>query len=131
MTNLNALIFALAIVESGNNDSAIGDEGKALGRLQIHACVVQDVNQIYGTDYIHHPDYLFDQETSEEICRKYLVYWGAHHEGRTGLKSTYEVYARIWNGGPRGNTKSKTDNYWIKVKAALEMNLGRELKGGE
>jgi hypothetical protein len=128
--NWDLLLFALMMVESNGDCSAVGDDGKALGCLQIHACVVEDVNRIYGTSYDWHVDSKY-QSSSCKIAKKYLVYYGAHREGRTGLKATYEAYARIWNGGPKGNTKSKTDNYWNKVKAVIEKELGRELKKGE
>ncbi len=53
MTTLSNLISALIIVESSGNDLAIGDNGRALGPLQIHRGVVQDVNRITGSHYRH------------------------------------------------------------------------------
>ena len=42
------LITSLVQVESRGNSNAIGDNGKAIGCLQIHKGVVEDVNRIYG-----------------------------------------------------------------------------------
>ena len=36
------------------------------------------------------------------------------------MKPTYEVYARIWNGGPDGWKKRSTLKYWKKVKKELK-----------
>src|SRR5690348_6047925 len=46
------LLSAISTVESRNDDLAIGDNGKARGRFQIHEEVVLDVNRVYGTSYI-------------------------------------------------------------------------------
>ncbi len=107
-----ALIAALILVESAGNPAAIGDGGRALGCLQIHAAVVQDVNRAYGTNY-HHEDAL-DARKAVHICRLYLALYapaGADHE----------TLARIWNGGPRGHRKAATLAYWRKVETALGM----------
>ena len=47
--NITNLITALIAVESSGNDMAIGDNGRALGPLQIHRGVVLDVNRITGS----------------------------------------------------------------------------------
>ena len=45
------LIDALVRVESKGSVNAIGDNGKAIGILQIHKEVVDDVNKAYGVAY--------------------------------------------------------------------------------
>lgn len=54
MTNLItlSLLLAMAQVESAGRPSAIGDGGRARGALQIHRCVVVDVNRLH---YPIHP----------------------------------------------------------------------------
>ena len=47
------LIDALVAVESRGNAAAVGDSGKALGILQIHATMVADANRIAGTHFTH------------------------------------------------------------------------------
>lgn len=110
-----AVIDALVKVESGGDANAVGDNGNALGILQIWEVVVVDVNDNYGTDYDHED--AFDPAKAKEICRKYLGIYAT--EKRLGRVPTAEDYARIWNGGPNGHKKSKTDKYWEKVKRAL------------
>jgi soluble lytic murein transglycosylase-like protein len=106
------LLAALIAVESGGNPAAIGDNGRAVGILQIHAAVVADVNRIAGTRYT-----LEDRRNpvkSRQMCLIYLQHYG---RGKT-----WEQRARIWNGGPRGHEKKATEKYWEKVKREIEEN---------
>lgn len=114
---LTFLIPVLIIVESGGNDNAIGDEGKAVGCLQIHECVIQDVNRVYKTTFTKEDR--LNREKSIQICTLYLTYYGEKYEKKTGKKATEEVLARIWNGGPNGWKKESTIKYWNKVKKLL------------
>jgi soluble lytic murein transglycosylase-like protein len=105
-----ALIAALILVESAGNPAAVGDGGRALGILQIHAAVVQDVNRRYGTAY-RHQDAL-DPDRAREICSLYI-------DMHAPPGASHETMARIWNGGPRGHRRSATLPYWRKVQDAL------------
>lgn len=109
MLNLIVLIQCLIMIESGGNPDAIGDNGKAIGILQIHQCVVDDVNRIYKTDYSW-PDDCFDESKSREICEKYITFWMNHR----GLVSAKDA-ARIWNGGPVGHRLESTEDYGTRV----------------
>lgn len=104
------LIDALVHVESKGEVHAVGDNGRAVGPLQIHKEVVDDVNKAYGTTYTYADRKSLDK--SREICRKYLLLHAGH-------KASNEKYARIWNGGPGGHKKRKTRKYWVKVKRRL------------
>jgi len=116
MSSVSAnLIKALIKVESGGKIGAVGDGGLAVGVLQIHPIVIDDVNRIYKTKFTL-KDRL-DPEKSKTICRLYLDYYGRQYAKKTGLKPTDEVLSRIWNGGPGGWKKQSTVKYWNKVKA--------------
>lgn len=119
MNFLPMLIAALMAVKSGSDlkleIGKIGDHGRALGVLQIHREVVADVNRIYGTTF-RHEDAL-DPDLAATICEMYLTHYGA--ESATGKMPSPEVYARIWNGGPRGHLKEGTRGYWEKVRKHL------------
>lgn len=104
------LINALVRVESGGRAAVVGDNGKAVGILQIHKCVIDDVNRIYKTTYTYADR--TNPIKSREICKKYLTHYA-------GKNATDEKYARVWNGGPKGHTKKATEKYWARVKAAL------------
>lgn len=58
----------------------------------------------------------YDKRTSEEIALLYLTYWGKEYTRNTGKIPSYEQYARIWNGGPKGWKKASTLEYWKKVR---------------
>lgn len=106
MQFLPALISALVMVESGGDPAKVGDDGKALGVLQIHAQVVQDVNRMYGTHYRH--EHVLKPAIARRICRLYIMHYA-------GVGASAEQCARIWNGGPRGHGKAATKKYWEKV----------------
>ena len=116
-----AFIAALISVESGGNDHAIGDNGQAVGCLQIHPCVVEDVNRISG---VTPPARVFlrsdrtDRGMSVIMCRVYLQHYAV--KDRLGREPSLEDLARIWNGGPDGYKKPATKPYWIKVRTAME-----------
>ena len=111
MTTISNLISALIIVESSGNDLAIGDNGRALGPLQIHRGVVQDVNRLTGSNYRW--ESMTNRVQARAVCEAYLKHWG---KGKTT-----EEQARIWNAGPQGhNRKKATEAYWAKVKKQLK-----------
>ena len=113
---LTILIPPLIQVESSGDSNAVGDGGKAVGCLQIHKCVVEDVNRIYQTKYTE-KDRL-NKAKYMSICRLYLKYYGTRYQLKTGKKATMEAIARIWNGGPDGWKKQSTVKYWDKIKKA-------------
>ena len=110
MTTLSNLISALIIVESSGNDMAIGDNGRALGPLQIHREVVLDVNRFTGSHYRHED--MTNRVAARAVCQAYLEHYG---RGKTT-----EQQARIWNGGPNGDRKSATLAYWRRVQKNLK-----------
>lgn len=118
----NPLIFvlmnAIAVVESGNDCSAIGDSGKALGAYQIHSILVDDVNRIYGTSFKHKD--AFDEDYSKIMFYLYSKHYANHISVTEGRPATLEDIARMWNGGPDGYRKSITLWYWEKVNAEFE-----------
>jgi hypothetical protein len=110
MTTISNLITALIIVESSGNDQAIGDNGRAVGPLQIHRAVVLDVNRITGSNYRHSE--MTNRVAARAVCEAYLKHYGRG--------ATTEQLARRWNGGPTGDRKSATEAYWAKVKKQLK-----------
>ena len=106
------LVKAVHQVESsgrtGNN--IIGDNGKAIGPLQIHYSNWKDAtdfDKTIGGKYsdCHKLDY------SQLVFDAYLR--------RYGKGKSAEDRARIWNGGPKGHEKSATKHYWKEVKKNL------------
>jgi len=112
------LINALIQVESSNNDSTIGDSGRAVGCLQIWKVVVDDVNRISKVKKFTYNDRK-DRQKSIQIAKIYLNHYGRLYQRKTGRAPTDEIYSRIWNGGPKGYSKKITKKYWKKVKFHL------------
>jgi len=108
--NLTNLITALIAVESSGNDLAIGDQGRAIGCLQIHRAVVLDVNRITGSHYRHQD--MTNRVQARAVCQAYLTHYGRG--------ATTEQLARRWNGGPTGDRKPATVAYWLKVQRNLK-----------
>jgi len=119
--NLSVLLAAIAMVESGNDPNAVGDKhlkNQAYGRYQIRKPYLDDVNRVL------HSDFTMDDVRKHDVIGKcavlnYLHWWGQKYTNRTGLKPSYEVLARIHNGGPRGYQKQSTVAYWFKVRKHL------------
>lgn len=113
----SAFLNALIATEGAKTNKTVGDSGDAKGILQIHECVIEDVNNFYGFHYVHND--AFNPVLAIRICTYYLRYWGRVYLKKTEKEPTQEVLARIWNGGPNGYKKSSTDKYWAKVKKHL------------
>lgn len=97
---------ALHIVEtSGKRGAILGDNGRALGPLQIH--------RAYHTDSRVAGDYArcADLDYSKRVVSSYLQRY-APQAWAAGDVSTL---ARIHNGGPRGDKKQATLGYAAKV----------------
>ena len=104
-------------VESGGDDNAVGDNGKALGCLQIWQCVWDDVkhnSELEGKTYQD----VKKREVALIVFKLYMKRYAT--KKRLGHEATNEDKARIWNGGPNGYKKKSTLKYWAKVKKALK-----------
>jgi hypothetical protein len=112
-----ALIPLLIQVESGGEIDAIGDGGLAVGILQIHPIVVDDVNRIQKTERFTYDD-RYNRRKSSRMCQIYLTHYGQVYKKKTGQKANMDVLAAIWNGGPNGWKKESTKQYINKIKKA-------------
>jgi len=104
---LDELIEKVWRVESGHRlDPPVGDGGEAVGPLQIHKCVIDDVNRHWQTSFSYADRR--DLQKSKRIAKLYIAMWFDIHK--------QEIAARIYNGGPRGWQKKTTDVYWQKIQ---------------
>lgn len=132
---LGQLLHALVEVESGlpygdpRAANVSGDNGAALGPLQIHNIYVQDAwgmrifNDLSDANTMDakRADYLrSDLKAAEKTFLLYMHRYHPYHllSARLGLEAC-ETLARSHNGGPNGATKDATKPYWDKVLAAL------------
>jgi len=104
------LVKAIIQVESAGDDGAVGDGGKSVGCLQITEQMVDDVNRISGLGYQY-----TDRTDRQKSIQMYCIYTNHYSNNESD-----EVKARRWNGGPNGDRKQATVEYWRKVKSHLE-----------
>ena len=115
------LFLAICMVESANNPLAIGDNGKAVGIVQIHKIVVDDINRFARTDYTYE-DRTCPQK-SKEMFMLYVTHWGEYYTRKTGRELTHRVVCDIWNGGATApirkeyndHLRKNLDHYYNKV----------------
>ena len=113
------LVRAIEQVESNGNPSAVGDNGRAIGCLQIWKVVVDDCNRIEGCKRWSYAD-RWSRTRSFQMARIYLEHYGNWYEKKYHKQATPEVLARMWNGGAYGWKKKSTEKYWKKVKKEME-----------
>ena len=105
------LIKAIHKVESGGRvGKIVGDKGRALGPLQIHYSNWKDAtsfDKTIGGTYL-------DCEKLEYSTKIFNAYMNRYAKNKSN-----EAKARIWNGGPKGDSSESTLVYWKKVKANL------------
>jgi len=109
MTNMTLFLLVLISVESGGDNSAVGDSGRAVGCLQIWPAVVEDVNAHLGREAYQMDDRL-SRGKSIEICRAYLDRYAT--AARLGHDPTWQDRALIWHYGPRGAWIADRHGYW-------------------
>ena len=113
--SIAGLLAAIIAVESGGDDTALGNRGEH-GALQIRQCVVTDVNQRCGTRYR-----LSDMHVRSNAVRGATLYIGiwATRE-RLGHEPTDAERAMIFHAGPRGWRKPHARAYWLEVQSKLK-----------
>lgn len=114
---LSPLFSAMAKVES--------DCGASSANVyQIQDIYLDDLSRIYMRIY---PKSIKTDKAASEFAM--VDYWKfyAHAWARKNLRKqiTYEVLARIHNGGPNGMSKDSTLAYWCKVRKYLMIELAR------
>jgi len=115
---INILIPVLIQLESGGDCNAVGDGGKAVGILQIHPIMVNDVNRICenkpyeGMCISYRLMDRWNREKSIEMCYFYLLHYGRDEH-------TFSDLARMWNGGPTGHTKECTKEYGERAERLI------------
>lgn len=148
---VDILIPVLIQVESCGQLDAIGDDGRAVGCLQIHQIMVDDVNRISESKgyWCRHTDEWYwkeftlddrlDKDASVRMCELYLeYYYDKYVDWYQDVTDTSEyphpfdiaeICARLWNGGYAGLKRNPraTDNYWAKVKEELEYEVDHKI----
>ena len=90
---------------------------------QISDVYIDDLNRIYTHTYPKRCKY--DKYASQCMMFDYWRFYAYDYARKTKKPITYEVFARIHNGGPDGMFKATTIPYWHKVKKELKKELER------
>lgn len=129
---LAPLYAAIAKVESNRGATSTNV-------YQLRQIYVADVNRIRKSIYPTRFPYAWVETASPRISEQmmyvYWQHWGRHYEEKTRKPVTYEVLARIHNGGPLGWKKPSTVVYWNRVAAVLatqtQADIDAWMKGGK
>ena len=113
---LTPLFNAIAKVESD-----CGVTSKNI--YQISDIYIDDLNRIYPHIYPKRRKY--DKYASQCMMFDYWRFYAYDYARKTGKPITYEVLARIHNGGPNGMFKATTLPHWHKVEKELKKELER------
>jgi len=116
MNNLTLLLSAIIMVESAGDNNAVGDNGKAVGCLQIWPCVVENCNRILGRQTFTLADRT-NWVASIAMFRHYVGHYCTRK--RLGREPTWQDMALTWHYGPRGPWIQDRHGYWAKVQSAL------------
>jgi|WetSurMetagenome_2_1015567.scaffolds.fasta_scaffold353069_2 soluble lytic murein transglycosylase-like protein len=108
--NFPNYVLAMIQVESSGNQYAIGDSGKSKGLMQIQEIAMQDVNEMYGTNFVTSD--LFEITPNLRIGILYLKL----QTKRTG---NINNGVRAFNAGESGSKKGLGKDYLEKVKEYL------------
>jgi hypothetical protein len=93
---------ALHLVETGGRHGAIvGDNGAALGPLQIHRSYFADA-RVGGR---------YEQVADLQFARRVVTSYLKRYAPKAWATGDVETLARVHNGGPRGAQKPQTTKY--------------------
>lgn len=107
--------YAIAEVESGHDDTAVGDGGKSIGRFQIQFAYWKDAhdhNPFIGGKYRDVVDPVY--------ARKVMTAYFSRYAPQAWADKDWETLARTHVGGPKGPQRKSSLPYWRKVNAQLE-----------
>jgi hypothetical protein len=122
MTAIHTLISILCVVESNSDPNAIGDNGSAVGILQIHPSYVHEVNRLSGFERFTLDD-RYDPVKSRRMVSFMMLGQAERYRAKNnGFYPSMELLARWHNGGVYGHhtNPQATDGYWQKVKELLD-----------
>ncbi len=136
LPTIDDLLDAIAHVESGNDASKVGDNGKSYGAYQIQKPYFMDALPFAKNIMANLTDFpaaVLENRHAREIIKGYWRRYAkaaiATFEGTPasggwestpkGISNACQSLARIHNGGPSGQAKAATIPYWEKIQVAF------------
>lgn len=105
------LWWAVCWVESKCDPRALNPKEGAVGIAQIRMVCLRDCNRIVGREKYRSDDRL-DPVKSFEMFRLYVRYYWP--------RGGPEQWARCWQAGPKGPSKTCSVSYWKRVQAVMK-----------
>lgn len=105
---------SISIIESNNDDNAVGDKGKAIGRYQIWRVYYKDAKEFDKSINFSY-DSLTNKTNSEKVIVAYLNRYGK----KFIQNNDWVNLARIHNGGPDGYKNPSTLKYGQRFQKVM------------
>ncbi len=112
---ISNLLRAIRAEESGGNDYSVGDHNVSRGPYQISPAYWTDACEFGGVRWNYH-ELVWSPAYCEQIM---LWYWGRWCPAALEA-ADLKTLARVHNGGPTGDRKQSTLDYWRRIKNRLQ-----------
>jgi len=124
--NWNHFVSAVIYIESRGDSLAYNTKEKAVGVLQIRPIMLREVNRVLRKNKVPGKYVLQDRYNRQKSIEMFDIM--AEQVNQDGLSQMqfFEIVARRWNGGRRGDKKKATIKYWERIKNQLNIiNYGK------
>ena len=124
--NWNHFVSAVIYIESRGVSLAYNTKEKAVGVLQIRPIMLREVNRVLRKNKVPGKYVLQDRYNRQKSIEMFDIM--AEQVNQDGLSQMqfFEIVARRWNGGRRGDKKKATIKYWERIKNQLNIiNYGK------
>tara|TARA_B100000768_G_scaffold174325_1_gene184489 strand:+ start:967 stop:1536 length:570 start_codon:yes stop_codon:yes gene_type:complete len=122
----NDFVSAVIYIESRGDSLAYNTKEKAVGVLQIRPIMLREVNRVLRKNKVPGKYVLQDRYSQEKSIEMFDIM--AEQVSAEGISQMqfFEIVARRWNGGRRGDKKKATIKYWERIKNQLNIiNYGK------
>jgi len=122
----NDFIEAVIYIESRGDSLAYNTKEKAVGVLQIRPIMLREVNRVLRKNKVPGKYVLQDRYSQEKSIEMFEIMAEQVNQDELSQMQFFEIVARRWNGGRRGDKKKATIKYWERIKNQLNIiNYGK------
>lgn len=122
----NDFIEAVIYIESRGDSLAYNTKEKAVGVLQIRPIMLREVNRVLRKNNVPGKYVLQDRYSQEKSIEMFNIMAEQVNQDKLSQMQFFEIVARRWNGGRRGDKKKATIKYWERIKNQLNIiNYGK------
>ena len=122
----NDFIEAVIYIESRGDSLAYNTKEKAVGVLQIRPIMLREVNRVLRKNNVPGKYVLQDRYSQEKSIEMFNIMAEQVNQDELSQMQFFEIVARRWNGGRRGDKKKATIKYWERIKNQLNIiNYGK------